>query len=71
MQRIWLIFAQSVTACLGLLFVLRLFYPHMLETGSEPIVINQVQSSSATNSTDSIKTNAAGSYSMADRKSVV
>ena len=70
MQRIWLIFAQSVTACLGLLFVLRLFYPHMLETGSEPIVINQVQSSSATNSTDSIKTNAAGSYSMAANKAM-
>ena len=70
MQRIWLIFAQSVTACLGLLFVLRLFYPHLLETGSEPIVINQVQSSSATNSTDSIKTNAAGSYSMAANKAM-
>jgi serine protease DegQ len=45
MKRIWLIFAQSVTACLGLLFVLRLFYPHLLETGQAPIVINQVKSS--------------------------
>jgi serine protease DegQ len=45
MQRIWLIFAQSVTACLGLLFVLRFFYPHLLETGQAPIVINQVESS--------------------------
>ncbi len=47
MQRIWLIFAQSVTACLGLLFVLRLLYPHLLETGQAPIVINQVESSAA------------------------
>jgi serine protease DegQ len=45
MQRIWLIFAQSVTACLGLLFVLKLFYPHLLENRQEPIVINQVQPS--------------------------
>jgi serine protease DegQ len=44
MNRIWLIFAQSVTACLGLLFVLQLFYPHLLENGQAPIVIKQVES---------------------------
>ena len=44
MKRIWLIFAQSVTACLGLLFVLRVFYPHLLESGKEGIIINQVAS---------------------------
>ncbi|MBC7756483.1 MAG: Do family serine endopeptidase [Bdellovibrio sp.] len=44
MKRIWFIFAQSVTACLGVLFVLRVFYPHLLETGKEGIVINQVES---------------------------
>lgn len=48
MQRIWLIFAQSVTACLGLLFVLRLFNPHLLEE-QEPIIIKQVQSSAIVN----------------------
>ena len=42
MKRIWFIFAQSVTVCLGLLFVLRVFYPHLLETGKENIVINQI-----------------------------
>ncbi len=49
MKRIWLIFAQSVTACLGLLFVLRVFYPQLLETGKQAIIINQVESGSASN----------------------
>ena len=51
MQRIWLTFAQSVTACLGLLFVLRLFYPHLLQTNQEPIIIKQVQPSLTTSNT--------------------
>jgi serine protease DegQ len=41
MRKIWLIFAQSVTACLGLLFVLRMLYPQLLETSQTPIVIKQ------------------------------
>ena len=51
MKRIWLTFAQSVTACLGLLFVLRVFYPHLLETGKEAIVIRQVESNAAPSNT--------------------
>lgn len=66
MQRIWLIFAQSVTACLGLLFVLRLFYPHLLENQQGAIVINQVESSVAANS----KTASVGSYSVAANKAM-
>ena len=66
MQRTWLIFAQSVTACLGLLFVLRLFYPHLLETGQTPIVIKQVESSPAT----SAKTGLKGGYSNAAKKAM-
>lgn len=62
MQRIWLIFAQSVTACLGLLFVLRLFYPHLLDTKQEPIVINHVQPSPLVS--------AKGSYSDAAKKAM-
>ncbi len=62
MQKIWLIFAQSVTACLGLLFVLRLFYPHLLQTGQTPIVINQVQSSSIASPK--------GGYSLAAKKAM-
>lgn len=44
MRKIWLIFAQSVTACLGLLFVLRMFYPELLVTPPKPVVIKQVDS---------------------------
>jgi len=64
MQRIWLIFAQSVTACLGLLFVLRLFYPHLFNATPEPIVIQQVQSTPANT------TNPIGSYSTAAKKAM-
>ena len=66
MQRIWLIFAQSVTACLGLLFVLRLFYPHLLDNQQDAIIINQVDSGVAA------KTNTAsvGSYSAAANKAM-
>lgn len=42
MRKIWLIFAQSVTACLGLLFVLRMFYPELLVGQPKPVVIKQV-----------------------------
>jgi serine protease DegQ len=42
MRKIWLIFAQSVTACLGLLFVLRMFYPELLASKPTPVVIKQV-----------------------------
>lgn len=62
MQKIWLIFAQSVTACLGLLFVLRLFYPHLLESSQTPIVINQVQSSAVASPK--------GGYSLAAKKAM-
>lgn len=68
MQRIWLIFAQSVTACLGLLFVLRLFYPHLLENKQDAIVINQVESSVAAK--DKLATSSVGSYSAAANKAM-
>ena len=70
MQRIWLIFAQSVTACLGLLFVLRMFYPHLLETGNEAIIINQVEPSSANSAKQQQKADAVGSYSVAANKAM-
>ena len=68
MQRIWLIFAQSVTACLGLLFVLRLFYPHLLESGQEPIVVNQVESNAGTISGTTSSSRL--SYSLAAKKAM-
>jgi len=66
MKRVWLIFAQSVTACLGLLFVLRVFYPHLLETEKQSIVINQVEPSSAADSKIISKT----SFSVAAKKAM-
>ena len=66
MQRIWIIFAQSVTACLGLLFVLRLFYPHLLENQQDAIVINQVGPSVAAKA----NTSSVGSYSAAANKAM-
>jgi serine protease DegQ len=69
MKRIWLIFAQSVTACLGLLFVLRVFYPQLLETGKQAIVINQVESGSTSNSAASSNISKAG-YSTAAKKAM-
>ena len=65
MRRIWLIFAQSVTACLGLLFVLRLFYPHLLATSQEPIIIQQVQPNLVANNS-----NPKASYSSAAKKAM-
>ena len=70
MQRIWLIFAQSVTACLGLLFVLRFFYPHLLETGQATIVIRQVESSSTASSKTGFKGVPKGGYSSAAKKAM-
>ncbi|WP_047540979.1 Do family serine endopeptidase [Methylotenera versatilis] len=69
MQRIWLIFAQSVTACLGILFVLRLFYPQLLITTQEPITIKQVGSNLKA-STVSPQTSSKGSYSDAAKKAM-
>jgi serine protease DegQ len=66
MKRIWLIFAQSVTACLGLLFVLRIFYPQLLETGKQAIVISQVESSSSSTTSNTTK----AGYSLAAKKAM-
>ncbi len=66
MQRIWLIFAQSVTACLGVLFVLRLFYPDFLESKQDAIVINQIEPSVVAKP----NTPSVGSYSGAANKAM-
>ncbi len=41
MRKIWLIFAQTVTICLGILFVLQTFKPALLESEEKPIVIKE------------------------------
>lgn len=41
MRKIWLIFAQTVTVCLGILFVLQTFRPSLFESDEKPIIIKQ------------------------------
>ncbi len=65
MRKIWLIFAQSVTACLGLLFVVRMFYPQLLETPQTPVVIKQALPETTTSTTTS-----KGSFSNAVKKAM-
>jgi serine protease DegQ len=65
MRRIWLIFAQTVTACLGLLFALRFFYPNLLEPARETVVLKQVEQTPVTTKVDSN-----GGYSIAAKKAM-
>ncbi|MCX7186423.1 MAG: Do family serine endopeptidase [Methylophilaceae bacterium] len=60
-KRLWLIFAQAVTLCLALLFVLRVFFPDFLSRG-QTIVVKQVESSARLSLT--------GSYSYAAKKAM-
>ncbi len=68
MQKIWLIFAQSVTACLGVLFVLRIFYPDLLDYTDEtpPIVIKETSSQLGTSTVNT----SLSSYSAAAKKAM-
>jgi len=65
-KKLWLIFAQTVTVCLALVFVLRLFFPNLLENMlSKPnsaVVVMQAQ--------PKISANLAGSYSQAVKKAM-
>lgn len=44
MRKIWLIFAQTVTVCLGILFMLQTFKLDLLKFNQKPIVIQQATS---------------------------
>ncbi|MFM9835183.1 MAG: Do family serine endopeptidase [Methylophilaceae bacterium] len=71
MRKIWLIFAQSVTACLGFLFVLRMFYPNFLslnflQSSHEPIIIKHA----AQLPDNSPNANNSGTYSKAVKKAM-
>lgn len=61
-QKLWLLFAQVVTACLALFFVLRLFFPQLLNQPSQTVVVKEV---SQTNLVPKIS-----SYSMAAQKAM-
>jgi serine protease DegQ len=65
MRRIWLIFAQTVTACLGLLFALRFFYPNLLEPARETVVLKQAEQMPVTT-----KIHSNGGYSVAAKKAM-
>lgn len=43
MRKTWLIFAQTVTVCLGILFVLETFKPDLFPFSQTPMVIKQVE----------------------------
>lgn len=47
MRKIWLIFAQTVTVCLGILFVIQTFKPGLFESNQKPIVVKQATSQQA------------------------
>lgn len=63
-KKLWLMFAQVVTACLAILFVLRLFYPQLLNKPAQTVVVKQVSQ----NSTDSAPQ--MSSYSTAAQKAM-
>jgi serine protease DegQ len=40
MRQLWTIFSQAVTVCLGILFVMKLFYPNLLvQTNSQQVIV--------------------------------
>lgn len=49
MRKIWLIFAQTVTVCLGILFVLQTFKPALFNSDDKPIVIKQASNEGSGN----------------------
>lgn len=44
MKKLWFIFAQTVTISLGILFVVRLFYPHLLVAPEKPVTAETIPS---------------------------
>lgn len=56
MRKLWFIFAQTVTVSLAALFVIKLFYPALLDNQDKTIVINQTESTSAATSPSSYST---------------
>jgi len=63
-KKLWLVFAQSVTVCLGLAFVLQLLAPSLLEKLSSKTNSQIVLKQAA----PSLKSDVAGSYSQAVKK---
>ncbi|MGZ8251759.1 MAG: Do family serine endopeptidase [Methylophilaceae bacterium] len=62
MRKLWLIFAQTVTASLAALFVVQLFYPQLLTKQEKTVIVKQAESIPAAVN--------AGSYSAAAKKAM-
>ncbi|HOY71392.1 MAG TPA: Do family serine endopeptidase [Methylotenera sp.] len=69
-KKLWLIFAQSVTACLGLLFVLRLFFPNLLVDLLNANTANPIEAVTIKQAEPTPAPNVAGSYSIAVKKAM-
>lgn len=67
-KKLWLIFAQSVTACLGLLFVLRLFFPNFLIDFFNTAPAKPAEMVTIKQAAQTPTPNIAGSYSLAVKK---
>ena len=63
-KKLWLLFAQAVTVCLALLFVIRLFFPHWLDTANHTIMVKEAAVLAEGNKP------MAGSYSFAAKKAM-
>lgn len=61
-KKIWLIFAQTATVCMAILFVLRIFYPDLLTQNKPSPTVVQVEPIATTTT--------AGSYSYAAKKAM-
>lgn len=53
MRKLWLIFAQTVTASLAVLFVIQLFYPQVLNRPEKTVVLKQAETAPTTSSSNS------------------
>ncbi len=48
MRQLWSTFSQAVTVCLGVLFVIKLFYPNLLQPSAPALVIKQLPTTAST-----------------------
>jgi serine protease DegQ len=61
-KKLWLIFAQTATVCMAILFVLRILFPDLLTHNEQSVTIKQIASNANLGST--------GSYSYAAKKAM-
>ena len=72
-NKLWLTFAQAVTLCLGVLFVIRIYapnFPNNLTESKNPILIKQVQQANSASLAANVSGTNVGSYSKAVNKAM-